>query len=175
MSTLSTVQRIERLGLAAAASLAFLPALLTRLLMGQAFFLTGRGKLANFDNTVQFFASLGIPMPELNAAFVSRLEYYGGIALLLGLATRLVAAGLASTMVVALLTAEKQSFLEALRLSGEQTPTDIVPVVYLLFLLWLVISGPGTLSLDRLIAGWWRKGQPAEQGTPASGGEPVRV
>lgn len=175
MSVLSTVQRVERLGLAGAASLAFLPALLTRLLMGQAFFLTGRGKLANFDNTVQFFASLGIPMPELNAAFVSRLEYYGGIALVLGLATRLVAAGLASTMVVALLTAEKQPFLEALRLSGEQTPTDIVPVVYSLFLLWLVISGPGTLSLDRPIAAWWRKVQPAEQRTPAPRAEPVHA
>ena len=163
MSAPSAVQRIERLGLAAAAGLAFLPALLTRLLMGEAFFLTGRGKLANFDNTVQFFASLGIPMPELNAAFVSRLEYYGGIALVLGLATRIVAAGLASTMVVALLTAEKQGFLEAVRLSGEQTPTDIVPVVYLLFLLWLVIIGPGSLSLDRLVAGWWRKTQSADQ------------
>jgi len=175
MSVPSTVQRVERLGLATVGSLTFLPALLTRLLMGEAFFLTGRGKLANFDNTVEFFTSLGIPMPELNAAFVSRLEYYGGIALVLGLMTRLVAAGLASTMVVALLTAERQGFLEALRLSGEQTPTDIVPVVYLLFLLWLVISGPGALSLDRMIAGWWRKVQAAEGRTPAPGSEPVHV
>jgi len=175
MSALSAVRRIERFGVAGAAGLAFLPALLTRLLMGQAFFLTGRGKLANFDNTVQFFSSLGIPMPELNAAFVSRLEYYGGIALVLGLATRLVAAGLTSTMVVALLTAEKQPFLEALRLSGDQTPTDIVPVVYSLFLLWLIISGPGVLSVDRLIADWWRKTQPAEQRTSAPGGEPVHA
>lgn len=175
MSALSNVQRIERLGIALAASLAFLPALLTRLLMGEAFFLTGRGKLEHFDNTVQFFTSLGIPMPELNAAFVSRLEFYGGIALVLGLATRLVAAGLASTMVVALLTADKQSFLDALRLSGEQTPTDIVPAVYLLFLLWLVIAGPGALSLDRLIVRWWRKEQPTEQRMSAAEGEPVRV
>jgi uncharacterized membrane protein YphA (DoxX/SURF4 family) len=34
-------------------------------------------------------------MPQLNAAFVSRLEFYGGIALVLGLLTRLMAAGLA--------------------------------------------------------------------------------
>ena len=67
MSALSVVQRIARLGAAAVAGLAFLPALLTRLLMGEAFFLTGRGKLANFDNTVQFFASLGIPLPELGS------------------------------------------------------------------------------------------------------------
>ena len=175
MSASSVVQRVERLGIAVAASLAFLPGLLTRLLMGEAFFLTGRGKLEHFDNTVQFFSSLGIPMPELNAAFVSRLEFYGGIALVLGLATRFVAAGLASTMVVALLTADRPSFLDALRLSGEQTPTDIVPAVYLLFLLWLVITGPGALSLDRVIVRWWRREQPAEQGMPAAEGEPVRV
>ncbi|HEY6552542.1 MAG TPA: DoxX family protein [Vicinamibacteria bacterium] len=173
MFALPVVARIQRLGLVVAASLAFLPALLTRLLMGEAFFLTGRGKLEHLDNVVQFFTTLGIPMPELNAAFVSRLEFYGGIALVLGLATRLVAAGLASTMVVALLTADKQPFLDALRLSGEQTPTDIVPAVYLSFLLWLVIGGPGALSLDRLIARLWRKEQPAEPGIPV--GEPIRV
>ncbi len=159
MSIVSNVQRGSRLGLAVAGGLAFLPPLLTRLLMGQAFFLTGRGKLANFDNTVQFFASLGIPMPELNAAFISRLEYYGGIALLLGLFTRLAAAGLASTMVVALATAEKQTFLDALRMSGEQGPTDVVPLVYLVFLVWLVISGPGALSLDTLVVRWLRRQQ----------------
>ena len=83
--------------------------------MGQAFFLTGRGKLENFPRTVEFFTNLGIPMPELNAAFVSRLEFYGGMLLIVGLATRLVAAGLASTMVVALMTADKQTLLDALR------------------------------------------------------------
>jgi len=159
MSLVSNVERGSRLGLVVAGALAFLPPLVTRLLMGQAFFLTGRGKLANFDNTVQFFASLGIPMPELNAAVVSRLEYYGGMALVLGLFTRLVAAGLASTMVVALATAEKQTFLDALRMSGEQGPTDVVPLVYLVFLTWLVIAGPGGLSLDTLVLRWLRRGR----------------
>ena len=156
MSALSIVQRGTGLGLGVAGALAFLPPLLTRLVLGQAFFLTGRGKLANFANTVQFFTDLGIPMPELNAAFVSRLEFYGGIALILGLCTRLVAAGLASTMVVALATADKQSFLDALRMTGDQGLTDIVPFVYLLFLVWLIIAGPGPLSLDSLVARWLR-------------------
>ena len=71
------LQRAARLGLKGAAALAFLAPLLTRFTMGHAFFLTGRGKLANFDNTVEFFASQNIPFPTLNAAFVSRLEYYG--------------------------------------------------------------------------------------------------
>src|SRR5262249_30057925 len=133
----SIVRRGARWGLVVTGALTFLPPLLTRLVMGQAFFLTGRGKLANFANTVQFFAGLGLPMPELTAAFVPRLEFYGGIALVLGVGTRLVAAGLASTMMVALATADKQGFMDALRLAGDQGLTDIVPFVYLLFLVWL--------------------------------------
>jgi putative oxidoreductase len=174
MSALSSVQRASRIGLAVTAALAFLPPLVTRLVMGQAFFLTGRGKLANFDNTVQFFASLGLPLPELNAAFVSRLEFYGGIALVLGLLTRLVAAGLASTMLVALATADRDSLLEALRMSGDTGLTDVVPFVYLLFLGWLVIMGPGPLSLDALIARWlrWRSSADA---APAASPEAARA
>jgi len=160
MSLPSIVQRWTNGVILVSGALAFLPPLLTRLVMGQAFFLTGRGKLANFAKTVEFFASLGIPMPELNAAFVSRLELYGGIALILGLCTRLVAAGLASSMVVALATADKQSFINALRMSGDQGLPDIVPFVYLLFLIWLLVAGPGILSLDALLAKLLRIGSP---------------
>lgn len=156
MSPSSLVQRAVRIGLAISGALAFLPPFVTRLVMGQAFFLTGRGKLANFDNTVQFFTSLNVPLPQLNAAFVSRLEFYGGIALALGLLTRLVAAGLASTMVVALLTADKQGLLDALRMSGDTGLADVVPLVYLVFLSWLVIAGPGSVSLDALFSRWLR-------------------
>jgi putative oxidoreductase len=137
--------------------------------MGQAFFLTGRGKLENFPRTVEFFTSLGIPMPELNAAFVSRLEFYGGMLLIVGLATRLVAAGLASTMVVALMTADKQTFLDALRGAGDSGLTDVTPFVYLLFLGWLVLAGPGAASLDRLLFKRFTTGEgPAETAVPAA-------
>src|SRR5438445_10824179 len=92
------LQRAAQLGLRAAAALAFLAPLLTRFTMGHAFFLTGRGKLANFDNTVEFFASQNIPFPTLNAPFVSRLESYGGILLVVRLLARIVAALLALTL-----------------------------------------------------------------------------
>ena len=154
------IQRAATVGLKVAGTLSFLAPLLTRLVIGQAFFFTGRGKLQNFDGTVQFFASLGIPFPALNAAFVSRLEYYGGILLILGLATRLVALGLGSTMVVALLTADRQVFLDALRGVGEDVLADITPFAYLLFLLWLILFGPGPVSLDRLVARWIRPTPP---------------
>lgn len=152
MTVPAVVPRVAGIGLRAADLLVFLPALLTRLVIGQAFFLTGRGKLQNFDGTVTFFANLGIPMPELNAAFVSRLEYYGGMLLIVGLLTRLVAALLGSTMIVALMTADKEAFLNALMGAGEAGLTDVTPVPYGMFLLWLLFSGPGVVSLDAPLA-----------------------
>ena len=172
MQTNSNVRRwIGRLAWLAGA-LTFLPPLLTRLVIGQAFFLTGRGKLENFERTVGFFTDLGIPMPELNAAFVSRLEFYGGALLVVGLATRLVAAGLASTMIVALATADKENFLAALKMTGEQGLTDITPFVYLLFLLWLAISGPGAVSLDALLLSRWKRTNQAGAEPSAATGLP---
>lgn len=91
-------------------SLQFAAPLLTRLLVGITFFYTGQGKLQNLDRTVSFFADQGIPFPAANAVFISSLEFFGGICLILGLGTRIFSALLSSTMVVALLTADKESF-----------------------------------------------------------------
>jgi putative oxidoreductase len=134
--------------------LAFVPPLLTRLVIGQAFFLTGRGKLENAEGVTAFFAGLGIPFPAANAAFVSRLEYYGGMLLVAGLLTRLAALMLGSTMIVALATADRATFAGALLGTSEAGLTDVVPLVYLLFLVWLVICGPGAASLDALVKRW---------------------
>jgi putative oxidoreductase len=154
MSSIDSLRRGRAVALKLAGALAFLAPLITRLVMGQVFYQTGSGKIENFANTVSFFTELGIPLPEANAFFVSRLEFWGGLLLLVGLATRLVALGLASTMVVALLTADRASFLEALRGTGDSGLTDVVPFVYLLFLGWLVLAGPGVVSLDALVARW---------------------
>jgi putative oxidoreductase len=161
----AVLRRAARLAQQATAALGFLPPLLTRLVIGQAFFLTGRGKLANFENTVSFFTDLGIPLPAANAAFVSRLEYFGGLLLVVGLLTRLTAFLLSSTMVVAMATADRELFVEALAGSGEAGLTDVTPFVYLLLLLWLVVFGPGPLSLDRLLARWIRA---EDKPTPAA-------
>lgn len=164
------IPRAAALGLRVADLLVFLPALLTRIVIGHAFFLTGRGKLANFENTVSFFTDLGIPMPELNAAFVSRLEYYGGMLLIAGLLTRIGAGLLGSTMIVALLTADRENFVKALTGAGEVGLTDVTPFVYGLFLLWLLLSGPGVLSLDALLAKALGIGTRPETGSAAPAG-----
>ena len=154
MSSIDSLRRTRALALKLAAALAFLAPLVTRLVIGQAYYQTGSGKIANFANTVSFFGELGIPYPEANAFFVSRLEFWGGLLLVVGLLTRLVAAGLASTMIVAMATADREDFLGALRGTGEKGLTDVVPFVYFLFLLWLVLFGPGPVSLDALVVRW---------------------
>ena len=118
--------------------------------MGQAFYLTGHGKLDNFSSTVSFFTDLGIPFPALNAGFVSAIEYVGGMCLILGLGTRIFSLLLSGSMVVALLTADKQTFIDKF----PSDITDVTPFVYLLFLIWLVLYGPGPISLDRLLSKW---------------------
>ena len=143
MPSIDSLRRARAQALKLASALAFLAPLVTRLVMGQAYHQTGSGKIANFANTVSFFGELGIPFPEANAFFVSRLEFWGGLLLIAGLLTRVVAAGLASTMVVAIATADREDFLGALRGTGEKGLTDVVPFVYLLFLVWLVLYGPG--------------------------------
>ena len=64
------------------------------------------------ERTVGFFTDLGIPFPAANAAFIARLEFYGGMLLIVGLGTRIVASLLGSTMVVALMTADKEALPE---------------------------------------------------------------
>lgn len=155
-------QRAAALGLKVAAALSFLAPLLTRLVVGQAFFLTGRGKWQHFENTVTFFTELGIPFPQANAAFVASLELVGGICLILGLLTRLMSAGLLSTMAVALMTADKERFLESWSPTSDIGPLDVSPFAFLLFFLWLALYGPGAVSLDALLKRWLGLGKQAK-------------
>ena len=169
MTVPSSIQRGRDLALGILAKLEFAPALLTRLIAGFAFYDSGSGKLKNMESVVGFFETLGIPFPELNAHFVARLEYYGGMLLILGVATRVVGALLSSTMVVAILTADRESFLNALlRRAGEDGASglglsDVAPFVLLVFLLWLVIRGAGVLSIDALLSRLLPKPTPAGQ------------
>jgi putative oxidoreductase len=161
---IDTIRKAGDLALRFLGYLDWVPGLLTRLVVGFAFYDSGSGKLKNLENTVNFFTDLGIPFPELNAAFVSRLEYYGGMLLLVGALTRIVALLLSSTMIVALLTADRQSFIDAFTRSGEMGLSDVAPFVLGVFLSWLVIRGAGAISLDALLKRAVEKGAGPEKG-----------
>src|ERR1700749_3180644 len=77
-----------------------------RLYWGWAFFQTGKGKLMNLSQTAEFFTTLHIPFPAVNATLAGATECFGGLLLLVGLASRLTALPLIGTMIAAYLTAD---------------------------------------------------------------------
>lgn len=87
---------------------AFIPLLLLRLYLAPIMIQAGWNKLSNFESTVTWFGNpdwgLGLPFPEIMAALAAGTEFFGGVLILLGLATRLVAVPLAVTMGVAMIT-----------------------------------------------------------------------
>jgi putative oxidoreductase len=120
--------------------------LLVRLTLGLVFFITGWGKLHSLDKITQFFASLHIPAPGFHAAFVSTIEFAGGLLLIAGLGTRVVSALLIGVMAVAILTAKLPE------LHGIVDLANTIELTYLVMFVWLVVSGAGAASLDHLIA-----------------------
>jgi putative oxidoreductase len=79
--------------------------LAVRLCVGIEFFGSGLGKLGKLPGLVQYFRSLGIPAPEIQAPFVASVEFLCGMLLVVGLATRPAALMLCGVMVVAIVTA----------------------------------------------------------------------
>lgn len=126
-------------------SLDWVALLLGRIGVGLVFASTGWGKVHNIPKVTGFFASLGIPMPGLNAVMVSYLELICGTTIVLGLLTRLSAVPLVASMIVAILTAKRDELHGILDLVG------FTEFTYAVLLVMLVILGPGRASLDRLL------------------------
>jgi len=139
--------------------LAFLAPLLIRLTVGLVFATTGWGKLGNLENTESFFRDLGIPMPGFNAVLVASTELLGGLFLLVGLGARLVALPLAFTMVIAILTAQREALDGVVALAGFEEWS------YLVMFLVIAIAGPGALSVDAWLA---RRFERAQGAVPAA-------
>ena len=154
---LESLRRLYGLASNIIEKLQWLPPLLLRLSIGTMFFLAGRGKLMNLERTSNFFSSLGIPFPEINALMAASTECFGGLLILIGFLTRLASIPLAFVMAVAIATAkmgEVHDFGDFVGLSEW---------AYLLIFVWLAIAGPGAVSLDCLISKWFFKTTPKDR------------
>lgn len=120
-----------------------------RLYWGWQFAQTGWGKLHNLGKITGFFASLGIPFPAFNAHFVSGLEFFGGLLLIAGLASRFTGFLLATNMFVAYWTADHDALVSVFSDPGKFYVAD--PYTFMFASLMVLIFGAGLFSLDTLI------------------------
>jgi len=112
-------------------------------------FLTGKGKLSNISKVIDFFGSLGIPAPAANAYLVSSLECFGGLLLVIGLASRPLALMVTISMAVAYLTADFEAV--ATMISDPDKFVKADPFPYLVTALIVLAFGPGLFSVDALL------------------------
>jgi putative oxidoreductase len=120
---------------------------------GWQFWQTGWGKLTDISKPIDYFTSLGIPFPVFNAYFIGLLETVGGILLILGLGSRLIALLLTVDMLVAYIVADREALGSII--SEPEKFYNAAPFTFLLASLIILAFGPGWLSLDTLIK--WRR------------------
>ncbi len=129
----------------------WLPPLFARIVVGWVFMWSGWTKLNNLYPTPDFpgmisrFAEWGIPYPNVMAPFVSGVEFFGGLLLLLGLFTRLAATPLVIVMIVAVISAKWD------QVDSLETLLGFEEVAYMALFGWLAVQGPGPISLDHLL------------------------
>ena len=90
------------------------------------------------------FAGMGVPLPEVTGPLVAFVEFLGGIALILGVLTRLVGAALAVNMLGAIVL---------VHLAGGFFLPSGIEFALVLFAasLGLVLTGGGAFSVDALL------------------------
>ncbi|MBI3544293.1 MAG: DoxX family protein [Deltaproteobacteria bacterium] len=134
--------------------------LLLRLMAGGVFFWEGLLKFVFANQGVGRFTKLGFPFPELTAGFVGSLEVVGGLLLIVGLGTRLIAVPFIVEMLVAVLATKIALYLGTSPLPLPPSPPQVgfwavlheirSEYAQLLTVLFLLLNGPGRLSLDAL-------------------------
>jgi putative oxidoreductase len=137
-------------------SLDWLAPLMVRIYFGYFWTETGWGKIHNLDAFTQRFIGWGIPYPHFSAALSGYTEWTGGILIMLGLLTRLVSIPLMFNMLVAIVKVKVKE------VTGINDFAEMDEALYIFILFWLMMAGPGRVSVDHLIRHAFGLGHPAE-------------
>jgi putative oxidoreductase len=121
--------------------------LLLRLIVGIIFVVHGGQKLFvfGFGGVIGFFGKMGIPVPAIAGPVVTLVELLGGLALIVGVATRVAAVLIACDMLGAILFVHLRNgfFLP----QGYEYAFTLLAVA-----IALALAGPGPYSVDAALA-----------------------
>jgi putative oxidoreductase len=120
-----------------------------RIATGAVFINHGYAKLFKFGfaGVTDAFTHMGVPLPGIMGPFVGLLEFFGGIALVIGLLTRLFALGFAIDMLVAILLVQLKKGFSGFEFEFLLMAASVA----------LLFAGAGNFSVDAQIA---RRGEP---------------
>ncbi len=113
--------------------------LILRISVGVVFIFMGYQKLfvsGGIDGFTAMLMNLGFPLPGFFAYLVGAVEFFGGIAVLVGFGTRIASALIAVVMLVAFVTAKKFSL-----------PAGNVDIAFFAINIALLLTGPGSYTL----------------------------
>ncbi len=116
-----------------------------RLVLAYGFFGPAMMKWRNMSDIAEWFGSMGIPMPALNAYLAASTEMAIAVLLPLGLLTRFITIPGIVTMIVAIVTVHLGNGFEASANGYE------IPLYYMLMLFLLFSHGAGKFSVDKLL------------------------
>ena len=135
--------------------------LLVRVSIGLFFAISGANKLFVAGSTQTMDETLveaKVPFPHLMAYFVSGVEFVGGSLLTVGFLSSLACVALLVDMLVAILTTKLSAMRKGLSPLNWLGDFLYLPeVLYVLFFIWLICSGPGKFSIDYWLAGKLRR------------------
>ena len=136
--------------------------ILLRLMAGGVFLWEGILKFVYANQGIGRFTKLGMPLPHFTADFVACLEIVGGVLLLSGLLTRLIAIPFVFEMIVAILSTKISLYLGTSPLPLPAVPPKVgvwavlhevrSEYAQLLTAVFLMINGPGRWSLDAVFS-----------------------
>jgi len=121
--------------------------LIARILLMVLFLIFGWEKLVGFSGTVGYFTQTHVPMPEISAVIAVVMEFFVGIALVLGIFTRPLAILLALyTLGTALIGHPYWTLTGMAQLEAEINFFKNISIIGGLILLY--VTGAGSISID---------------------------